>query len=68
MKEDYIGIVKERVRLKEGRSVLEKILSIIYFEGNISNKELAFRCTLPIPVVTAIKKEFIRLGILEQNK
>lgn len=65
---DYIDEVKERVNLKEGRSVLIKILSIIYLEGSISTKEVARKSILPIPVVTAIKKEFINLKILEQNK
>lgn len=65
---DYIDEVRERVNLKEGRSVLIKILSIIYLEGAISTKEVARKSILPIPVVTAIKKEFINLKILEQNK
>ncbi len=62
MKEDYIGIVEGTCQIKRRKKRIRKILSIIYFEGKISNKELAFRCTLPIPVVTAIKKEFICLG------
>lgn len=67
MRDDCLNIVKERVNLKESRNVLEKILSNIYIKGNMSTKELARECALPIPVVTAIKKEFIRLNILEQN-
>lgn len=65
--ENYLRIVKERVNFREGVSVLLKILSVVYFEKNISTKELARRVTLPIPIVTAIKKEFIQLKIMEQK-
>lgn len=67
MEDNYIDKVKERVKLKEGPGILVKILSIIYLEERISTKELARKCILPIPVVTAIKKEFINLEIVEQN-
>lgn len=65
---DYISEVKNQVRLKEGSLVIEKILVAIYINQVNSTKELARINLLPIPVVTAIKKEFIKLGILEQNK
>lgn len=64
---DYIRIVNDRVQLKEGMSILFKILSGLYFTGNMSTKELARQVSLPIPVVTAIKKEFIQLNIMEQK-
>lgn len=64
---DYVGIVNERVQLKEGTNVLLKILSNLYFEINISTRQLARQVLLPIPVVTAIKKEFIVLSIMEQK-
>ena len=64
---NYIEIVNERVQLKEGTNVLLKILSSLYFEINMSTKELAKKVFLPIPVMTAVKKEFIHLNILEQN-
>ncbi len=66
--DDYIRIVNDRVHLKEGKNILLKILSNLYFDINISTKQLARQVALPVPVVTAIKKEFIRLNIMEQNK
>lgn len=65
--EDYLRIVEESVKLREGTSVLLKILSELYFEDSISTKELARRVKLPVPITTAIKKEFIRLKIMEQK-
>lgn len=65
--ENYLRIVKERVNFREGISVLLKMLSAVYFEENISTKELARGVKLPIPIVTAIKKEFIHLNIMEQK-
>lgn len=64
---DYIQIVNERVKLREGQGVLLKLLSELYFETGISTKDLARRVLLPIPIVTAIKKEFIQLNVIEQN-
>ncbi len=64
---DYVGIVNERVKLKEGINVLLKILSNLYFDINISTRQLAMQVLLPIPVVTAIKKELIQLNIIEQK-
>ncbi len=40
----------------------------MYFENPISNKELARKLCLPIPLITAIKKEFIKVGIMKQDR
>lgn len=66
--QDYISNVKERVQLREGTSSLEKILTSLYIYGRLSNKDLSKKVFLPIPVVTAIKKEFIKEGIMIQDR
>ena len=40
---------------------------LLYTSHPMSTKELARQSFLPIPVVTAMKKEFIKLGVLEQK-
>ncbi|WDV45313.1 bis-aminopropyl spermidine synthase family protein [Clostridiaceae bacterium M8S5] len=40
----------------------------MYFESPISSKELARKLYLPVPLITAMKKEFIKVGIVEQYK
>ena len=64
---NYSDIVIKNVNLKEGGYIVEKFLSIVFFEGPLSTKALAQKLFLPIPVVTAIKKEFIKLNLMEQH-
>lgn len=63
----YIEIVKDRIALKEGKRAIETVLALLYQKHPMSTKELARQSFLPIPVVTAMKKEFIKLGVLEQK-
>jgi predicted methyltransferase len=63
---NYIEIVNEEVVTEEGIQLIEKYLLTVYFDSPISNKELARKLMIPIPLVTAIKKEFIKQGILTQ--
>ncbi|MFF2908933.1 bis-aminopropyl spermidine synthase family protein [Paenibacillus sp. NPDC057934] len=60
--------VYSRVRINEGERIIEQILLDIYFTSGISTKELAKRSLLPLPLVSAIKKEFIKLDVLMQGK
>ena len=63
----YIDIVRDRISLKEGKRAIETVLALLYQRHPMSTKELARQSYLPIPVVTAMKKEFIKLGVLEQK-
>jgi len=65
---DYIEIVNENVEIKEGITLLEQFLLTVYFESPISNKVLARKLLLPVPLISAIKKEFIKLGIFIQYR
>lgn len=53
-----------RVSLGEGPAVLEQLLVEMALLSNVANKKLAPRCLLPIPVVSAIKKELGKAGLL----
>ena len=64
---NYIENMQRNISSKEGESVAEKMLHDVFFYGPISNKELSRRAMLPIPVVTALKKEGIKSGIFEQE-
>lgn len=63
----YIDIIQEKVDLREGKASIEKILVFLFLEDHLSTKVLARKVLLPIPVVTAIKKEMISLGIAVQD-
>lgn len=65
---DYIKIVEANVNLSEGRQMIEKFMATLYFKTPMANKKMARSLCLPIPVVTAIKKEFIKLGLIRQFK
>ena len=64
---DYIEILLERILCKDGRGPVEKALHDVYFYGPFSSKALARELLLPVPVLTALKKESIKLGIWEQD-
>lgn len=65
---DYIGLLLKRISCKDGRGPIEKALHDVYFYGPFSSKALARELLLPVPVLTALKKECIKLGIWEQDK
>ena len=65
---NYIDEVNKNVSIQEGRKAIENILITIYFKEGISTKELARNSLLPIPVVSAIKKEFIKKGLVIQDR
>lgn len=63
----YIEETYKRVELQEGQRVIEQFLIQCYLNPDISTKELARKVLLPLPVATAIKKELIKAGALEQG-
>ncbi len=65
---NYIEEVNKNVSIEEGKKTIENILITIYLKGGISTKELARNILLPIPVVAAIKKEFIKKGLVIQDR
>jgi predicted methyltransferase len=66
--EDYIERVSSNVNIEEGPQAIENLLLEIYFQEGISSKELSRKTLLPVPIVSAIKKEFIKAGIASQDR
>ncbi len=64
---DYIENVTRAVKIDEGRVMVEKFLITVYMESPISSKDLSRKLFLPVPLVTAIKREFMKLGLLVQD-
>lgn len=60
--------VYQRVQLAEGEPVIEQLLLEVFFHEGISTKELARKTLLPLPLVAAIKSEFIKEGLLIQDR
>ena len=65
---NYIEEVYKKVKIEEGKKAIENILITLYLKEGISTKELARNNLLPIPVVAAIKKEFIKKGLVIQDR
>ncbi|MBH0330225.1 hypothetical protein ABH14_10540 [Brevibacillus brevis] len=64
---NYIEDTYKQVRLQEGQQVIEQFLLACYFHPDLPTKELARKVLLPIPVATAIKKELIKAGAIQQG-
>lgn len=63
----YIQKITKAVNIDEGAVVVEQFLIHLYLESPISSKELARKLFLPVPLITAIKKEFIKDGLVKQE-
>ena len=63
---DYIDKIFKTVSIKDNRRIIELYFQELYCCAPLSNKTLSQKLLLPVPIVTAIKNEGIRLGILEQ--
>jgi len=64
---NYIEEVYNKVSIAEGQSTIENYLFEVYIKGPVSMKDLSVKLGIPIPLVTAIKKEFIKEDILVQK-
>lgn len=65
---NYLQKVNKSVTIEEGKQAIQNMLINIYFKEGISTKELARVNLLPIPVIAAIKKEFIKYELLTQAR
>lgn len=65
---NYIEDVYRNVKIDEGPQAIENLLLEIYFNQGISTKELARKTLLPVPLVAAVKKEFIKAGLAVQDR
>lgn len=61
-------MITKKVNIEEGEEAIENFLRLLYLKSPQSNKVLANQLLLPIPLVSAIKKEFIKIGLVIQHK
>jgi predicted methyltransferase len=54
-----------KTRLREGAAGIEAVLRTIHRHGGLTGKDLARHTRLPIPVVTAIRRELERAGLVQ---
>jgi predicted methyltransferase/DNA-directed RNA polymerase subunit RPC12/RpoP len=54
-----------RTRLREGAAGIEAVLRTIHRSGGLTGKDLARQTRLPIPVVTAIRRELEKAGLVQ---
>jgi len=64
---NVINEIATRVKLKESSKTIEKFFIYVYLHQNLSTKSLAQELMLPVPVVTAIKKEGMKLGLFVEK-
>lgn len=58
--------VATAARLHEGRAGVERVIGQVAASPGLTSRELAARCSLPTPVVAAVRKELARAGLLEE--
>lgn len=64
---DFLRIISERAKLKEGREGVRKIFQEIYRSRKVGTKELAHLTKLPIPVTAAVRRELEKEGMLARE-
>ncbi len=67
MRNNYVDIIYQNVKIQEGRQAIEKLLIDFYFARGCSSKDYAVLNNIPVPLVTAIKNEALKLKLLEKS-
>lgn len=67
MRNNYVDIIYQNVKIQEGRQAIEKLLIDFYFARGYSSKDYAVLNNIPVPLVTAIKNEALKLKLLEKS-
>lgn len=60
--------IKEKTQLKENTNIIKEILIDLYLNDFLSTKELAHRHQIPVPLVSAIKKELTFYQLTQNTK
>lgn len=63
---DYINDIHKRISAKDGCRIIENCFQELYCNAPLSSKTLSQRLLLPVPIVTALKNEGIKLGVWQQ--
>lgn len=64
---NVIDSIYKKINLEEGKIIIERFFLELYFNDKVSTKELSQALLIPIPLVTAIKKEAIKENMIKQN-
>ncbi|MDC9582991.1 adenosylmethionine decarboxylase [Xenorhabdus sp. PR6a] len=64
---NILYLIKDNMTLTHSIEVLEKLLIHLYLDKNISNKSLSLKIGLPIPIVSAFKKELIKFNFADNK-
>lgn len=64
---NYIEAVLNSTNIEEGYTAVESFLITVFLEQPIANKKVSQKLLLPIPLVTAMKREFMRHGLMMQQ-
>ncbi|WP_032122479.1 bis-aminopropyl spermidine synthase family protein [Clostridium amazonitimonense] len=67
MRNNYVDIIYQNVKIQEGAQAIEKLLIDFYFSRGDSSKDYAILNNIPVPLVTAIKNEALKLELLEKS-
>ncbi|MBD2816190.1 adenosylmethionine decarboxylase [Xenorhabdus sp. Flor] len=59
--------IKNNMNLSQPIEILEKLLVHLYLEESTSNKDLSLKTGLPIPIVSAFKKELIKTNYADKK-
>ncbi|KMJ43566.1 adenosylmethionine decarboxylase [Xenorhabdus khoisanae] len=62
-----LNIIKNNMELSHSVEILETLLIHLYLCSRISNKDLALKSGLPIPIISAFKKELIKYNYAENK-
>jgi predicted methyltransferase len=66
-KEDFLGELAGRMRLKEGEEAVRRVLREIHHKGKVGTKDLARATRLPTPVAAAIRRELEKAGLVARK-
>jgi predicted methyltransferase len=66
-KEDFLGELAGRMRLKEGEEAVRRVLREIHHRGKVGTKDLARATRLPTPVAAAIRRELEKAGLVARK-
>ncbi|CCW30959.1 putative Adenosylmethionine decarboxylase [Xenorhabdus nematophila F1] len=62
-----LDIIKDNMKLSHPVEVLETLLIRLYLYDRTSNKDLSLKSNLPIPIISAFKKELIKYNFAENK-
>ncbi len=63
--EALLSDLAARTRLREGAAGIEAVLHTIHHHAGLTGRELARRTRLPVPVITAVRRELEKAGLVQ---